>query len=103
MFFFQPFLFFAPTVDGRVITDAPADLIKSGKVHRMPLMIGCTNSEGTGMLPMRATPGYNEGLKEEAVKNIFIDTFQKIYQVPYFSVYLCSLKLFDSGSLSIFY
>jgi len=44
-------------------------------------MIGCTNSEGTGMLPMRATPGYNEGLKEEVAKKIFIDTFQSIYQV----------------------
>ena len=30
---------------------------------------------------MRETPGYNEGLKEEVAKKIFIDTFQKIYKV----------------------
>ena len=81
MCYCQTFLTFLPHVDGHVVTDSPTKLMQSGHVHRIPLLIGCTNSEGTGMLPMRATPGYESGMSEEMTKAIFIDTFQKIYQV----------------------
>ena len=75
---------FMPTIDGHIIMDCPMNLIKTDKVHKIPLLLGCTNSEGSGMLPMRMIPGYEMGLTEDAAKKIFTDTFQKIYKVGYY-------------------
>ena len=77
----QSFTSFMPCVDGYVITDTPAQLIKAGHVSPVPLLIGCTNSDGTGLLSMLNFSDYEKGLSEEVVKATFKATYLHMYKV----------------------
>ncbi|XP_076818139.1 fatty acyl-CoA hydrolase precursor, medium chain-like [Clavelina lepadiformis] len=77
---FTSFTSFLPCVDGHVITDTPAQLIKAGQVSPVPLLIGCTNSDGTGLLSMLNFSDYEKGLSEEVVKATFKATYLHMYK-----------------------
>ncbi|XP_026692577.2 carboxylesterase 5A-like [Ciona intestinalis] len=77
---FNDFMRCMPTIDGHVLKDSPENLTKAGHVHRVPLLIGCTNSEGHGLISATTYPDFFEGTSEENVKKLFQMTFNKIYK-----------------------
>lgn len=51
---------FAPSIDGDLIPDSPAELLRAGKVANIPFITGNTKDEGTAFIPqssLLSTPG----------------------------------------------
>jgi len=80
-FLLKDFLLFRPNIDGRVLTDVPSKIIQSGRVSTIPLVIGCTNGEGVGILSSRTYEDYFTGVSQEEVKRQFTPLLSKTYPV----------------------
>jgi len=61
---------FQPVVDGHVIPDEPMNLLKAGKYMKVPMILGCTDSEAGCLLTRPYFPDFFQGPSEQSVKDV---------------------------------
>ena len=61
-------MFFAPTVEGKVLPKVSSDLLTEKSFHKVPYIIGVNNTEGDGLLSMMAGGDFAKGLTVDEAK-----------------------------------
>ena len=74
-----------PVVDGYVIPDEPMKLLKAGKFMKVPMIIGCTDSEAGCLLTRPYFPDFFEGPSEQSVKDVLSFVLFSKYSVAIFT------------------
>lgn len=63
-------IYFMPTVDGKFLVKNREEMSKDN-FYSKPYIVGCTNSEGCGLLSTQQYPNFNEGIsKKDCLKSI---------------------------------
>jgi len=70
---------FMPIVDGHVIPKHPSVLLQSRSYMKIPIIIGCTDSEAGYLLSQPMFADFSIGPNEESVKRVFTQLFTSKY------------------------
>ncbi|XP_076816964.1 pyrethroid hydrolase Ces2e-like [Clavelina lepadiformis] len=75
----QTFIQFGPAVDGKFLPKHPSELLNEGKLSPVPYLIGCVDSETSGISSMAELPDFVEGISEEVGRSIYNEYFMGLF------------------------